>query len=432
MTTTTETTVDSRPSGRRHGDGGRPHGTGDLKSNSSGPKSIGRKLFDFFSSLRLAVVFLSLACLLVFIGTIAQVQEGLYAAQERYFRSLFIWWQVPGASFKLPVLPGGYLVGGVLLINLIVAYIKRFSFTKKKIGLLIIHIGLVLLFVGQFATDMLSKESAMALFEGETKNYSEDFRANELVLIDKSSTTDKERVHSIPMSMVKENGEIRDSSLPVALRVHKYWHNADLLERGSNAPPMAIPSGATAGNLKDILVIPAPIVTDMDRRNMPAGVVEVIEGGKSHGSFLVSSLIARPERIVINGKQYELAMRFKRYYHPFSITLIKATHEKYVGTEIPKNFASRVRVDNASANEARETVIYMNNPLRYSGLTFFQFQMGADEARMRPGERPSSTFQVVKNPSWLTPYLSCVLVAVGLIIQFAQHLVGFTRRSKTT
>jgi len=32
--------------------------------------------------------------------------------------------------------------------------------------------------------------------------------------------------------------------------------------------------------------------------------------------------------------------------------------------------------------------------------------------------------QVVRNPGWLTPYLGCIVVSLGLIIQFVQHLVG--------
>jgi hypothetical protein len=43
----------------------------------------------------------------------------------------------------------------------------------------------------------------------------------------------------------------------------------------------------------------------------------------------------------------------------------------------------------------------------------------------------SSTFQVVRNPSWLTPYLACVLVMAGLIIQFMTHLIGFLTKRRT-
>src|SRR6266550_870729 len=66
-------------------------------------------LVDVLSSLRLTVVLLCLAVVLVFIGTLAQREEGLYAAQNRYFRSLLIWWTPAGGHWKVPVFPGGNL-----------------------------------------------------------------------------------------------------------------------------------------------------------------------------------------------------------------------------------------------------------------------------------------------------------------------------------
>jgi cytochrome c biogenesis protein ResB len=127
----------------------------------------------------------------------------------------------------------------------------------------------------------------------------------------------------------------------------------------------------------------------------------------------------------LDGKSYDLAMRFTRHYKPFNLTLLEATHKKYRGTEVPKDFRSRVRVQRADTGELRETEIYMNAPLRFAGYTFFQFQMSADPALLRPGQKPSSTFQVMQNPSWLTPYISCGLVGFGLVVQFMMHLVGF-------
>ena len=75
-------------------------------------------------------------------------------------------------------------------------------------------------------------------------------------------------------------------------------------------------------------------------------------------------------------------------------------------------------------------MIYMNNPLRYAGMTFFQYQMGADEMRMPAGTPHYTVLQVVRNPGWLTPYLSCVLVTVGLIWQFMYHLIGFVNKRR--
>ena len=54
--------------------------------------------------------------------------------------------------------------------------------------------------------------------------------------------------------------------------------------------------------------------------------------------------------------------------------LLKTTHEVYAGTDIPKDFRSRLLIDNPAKGEQRETEIFMNAPLRYEGLTFFQYQ----------------------------------------------------------
>jgi len=35
---------------------------------------------------------------------------------------------------------------------------------------------------------------------------------------------------------------------------------------------------------------------------------------------------------------------------------------------------------------------------------------------------------VVRNPGWLMPYVSCILVAGGMLIHFGLHLIGFLRR----
>src|SRR6266446_6090532 len=165
-------------------------------------------LVDVLSSLRLTVVLLCLAVVLVFIGTLAQREEGLYAAQNRYFRSLIIWWSPVGANWRLPLFPGGYLIGGVLLFNLLAAHAKRFKFTRKKIGIFVIHAGIVLLILGQFATDLLSKEAGMRLYEGEARNYSEAFRENELAIID-TSDAERDRVYAIPESRLAKEAQIR-------------------------------------------------------------------------------------------------------------------------------------------------------------------------------------------------------------------------------
>ena len=72
----------------------------------------------------------------------------------------------------------------------------------------------------------------------------------------------------------------------------------------------------------------------------------------------------------------------------------------------------------------------MNHPLRYAGLTFYQQQMTAGDVSEQAGLAPWSLLEVVHNPSWLTPYLGCGLVAAGLAIQFLFHLTAFIAKKK--
>ena len=102
---------------------------------------------------------------------------------NEYFRSFFIFWQPQGASWKLPIFPGGYLVGGLLLINLFAAHFRYYRTSWKKLGIAIIHIGIVMLLLGQLLTDLLSVESHMHIRNGESKNYSEAGRSFELAIV---------------------------------------------------------------------------------------------------------------------------------------------------------------------------------------------------------------------------------------------------------
>jgi hypothetical protein len=60
----------------------------------------------------------------------------------------------------------------------------------------------------------------------------------------------------------------------------------------------------------------------------------------------------------------------------------------------------------------------MNNPLRHDGYTFYQ-------ASFEPGNDQVTILQVVRNPSWLIPYIACSMMTLGLLVQFCIHLFAF-------
>jgi ResB-like family len=387
---------------------------------------MGKQIFRFFSSLRLTVVCLALAVVLVFAGTLAQVDLGLYQAQTQWFKSFFVWWGPHGAGWHLPVFPGGYLIGSVLLVNLIAAHISRFKFTWRKLGIHLTHLGIVLLLVGQLTSDMLSRESVMSFSKGETRNYTEGLHRPELAFMTDSATSPNlDKVVAVPGAMLKPDRVIRDESLPFTVEVKHYYPNADLRQRG----PMVDtgPPPATEGIGPSVVMLPLPEDKTMDDTNEPCAIIELSGQQGPMGTWIVSPLISGAQEFMYGGKVWRVALRRERHYLPYTVQLLSTKYDVYEGTDTPKNFQSRIRIENPVTDENREVDIYMNNPLRYDGNTFYQYGMDKDMIESTRG----SVLEVVRNPSWLTPYLGCILVASGMAFQFLLHLVGFvTKRIK--
>jgi hypothetical protein len=214
--------------------------------------------------------------------------------------------------------------------------------------------------------------------------------------------------------------EIRRAELPFTVRVKQFYMNSQVDERGPNS---SAPPAATQGVGPRAIVKELPRVTEMNVRDVPSAVLEVVTPQGSLGTWLVSEYVNEPQRFTYNNRSYELKMRLRRFYKPYSIQLLQFRHDVYPGTATPKNFSSRVRVQRPDTGEAREVLIYMNSPLRYAGETYYQESFDPDDH--------GSVLQVVHNPSWLTPYFSCVLVGLGLVIQFATGLLGFTFKRKS-
>src|SRR6266699_6917951 len=171
------------------------------------------RLVDLFTSLKLTIICLAAAMVLIFAGTLAQVHLGSHESQQRYFQSLFVWWPAESRGFKIPVFPGGHLIGAVLLINLIAAHLKRFRLVWRKLGIHLTHAGLIIMLAGWLFTYLFAVESHMRLSGGETKNYSEDVRRMELAVID-TSDNDLDQVTAIPDTVLRRSRTIDHWTLP--------------------------------------------------------------------------------------------------------------------------------------------------------------------------------------------------------------------------
>jgi hypothetical protein len=375
----------------------------------------------FFVSLRVTVVLLALSIILIFAATLDQVNLGIWAVQEKYFRTFFVLWNVKG--FPVPVFPGGYFIGGLLLINLVASHLYRFKLTWKKAGITLTHTGLIVLLVGELLTGLWQEEYQLRLDQGQTRNYSESYRFNELAVID-ATDPQFDQVVAIPEERLQERDEIQHERLPFRIVTRAYYPNAAVQMReqlgNTSAPPPA-----TRDIGAKLAIVPLPLTYKQNERNLPAAVVELLgPSNVSLGTWVVSTMLVQPQTFDYAGRTWRLSMRFERAYKPYSLTLLKFSHDRYVGTEIPENFASKVRLHSADGSTDREVLIYMNNPLRFDGLTFYQAGFDNNDT--------TTVLQVVRNPSWILPYIACFMMGVGLLAQFGIHLFAFAAKRRRT
>ncbi len=369
-----------------------------------------RSLFRSFASLKLTVALLAFSIVLVFAATLDQVNLGIWGIQQKWLRSFVVY--QPVGALVVPVFPGGYTIGGLLLLNLIAAHTARFSLSVKKLGLLVTHAGLILLLIGELLSGIWQQDFYLRLNEGETKSYAESHLFNELVIID-TTAPDHDDVVAIPEELLAERGAIQHPKLPFRVEVKTHYKNALLFIRENSAQP----TPATAGLGLDVVAAPQPVTYRPNEANQPAALVAFTGPDGSLGTFLVSTALAGEQGFTHAGRTWKIALRPQRFYQPFALTLLKFSHDRYAGTEIPKNFSSRLHLKTPEGRDDRDVLIYMNNPLRYAGLTFYQAGFENNDL--------TSVLQVVRNPSWIIPYVSCALMTLGLLGHFGQHLVGF-------
>jgi ABC-type transport system involved in cytochrome c biogenesis permease subunit len=416
-------------------------------SPSPSPAITPLKVVKALASLQLTVVLFALSVLLVFFGTVAQMDNGIWTVVDQYFWSWGVW--VPFELFhKMGTVflsenfskdaapwsgsfpfPAGKLLGGLMLVNLLAAHALRFRFTLKRSGVLILHAGLILLFFGEFITREFAVEQRMTIDEGAAVGFTEDSRHYELAITDRSKP-DTDSVVVIPASRLRDaEGVISDPQLPVDVRVNKYMRNSAI----TNEPLKKNP--ATAGlaiNPKTAFpIVERPEVSGVDPEQTvdhPSAYVTLYKKGteESLGTFLVSLWYSRAHLVntfQLDGKPYELSLRFKRYYKSYRVELEKFRFDRYPGTQKPKNYSSDVKVFDENGALVREQTIRMNEPMRYAGETFYQQSFERSET--------TTILQVVRNPGWVLPYVSCTMVGVGLVLHFMIMLVGFLRKNRT-
>ncbi|RAP24091.1 hypothetical protein DID73_01610 [Candidatus Marinamargulisbacteria bacterium SCGC AG-343-K17] len=347
-----------------------------------------KQFLRLFGDIRLTIFLLFKLFFLILFATFSQVDLGIFEANKRYFTSWFVFM---GA---IPIYLGGYFIGLLLLINLMASHATKFRFSKSYMGIFLIHFGLILLIIGSGITSFLGEEMQISIQEGESRNYLEYPSEFELVIIDTSDTT-FDRIHSFELSDL-------ESAVPfnqVTLQYLTYAPNAIINQRGIENPKF----NQLGQSFK---LISMPKTYKMSERNIP-GLTLMVQFKNQTDYYLLWGGSAIYQTLMIDNQQFLIKIRPKRRYLDFSIYLHDFIRNTYEKSDTARQFMSKVSL--ITPNGTVPFDIQMNEPLRYNGYTFFQSSFTDDEQ--------TSVFQVVKNPSWLVPYISSIIIIIGLFVQ---------------
>jgi len=316
------------------------------------------------------------------------------------------------------------LAGFVLLAGCVLAFGKRG-------GIVLLHSGIGLMMFSELLVGTTAVEGQMGINEGETVNFVADIRSLELAIIDRSDPKEDDVV-VVPMSLLLAPGasansfaKVSHAEMPFDVQVVKFLKNAAprKINAGETSP-------ATAGVGLEWIVDERPSGkgTDSDSKvDRSAAYVQVTgKSGAALGTYLLLGEL-NSEHLTLADTPYDVELRFKRMYKPYAITLKDVQQKTYIGTDTARDYSSFVRVVDPSRNVDREVHIWMNNPLRYAGETFYQSSYHFDPMT----KTEATTLAVVSNTGWMIPYVSCMIVAVGLLYQFSITLLRFLNRRAT-
>jgi len=312
----------------------------------------------------------------------------------------------------------GQLATVVLLLGCSLLY-------KKRAGLVLLHAGIGLMMFGEVLTGLTAVEGHIQMVEGEATNFVRHTRSLELAVIDRSNP-DRDVVVTVPESQLLSGKRIRHEDLPFDIHLVHYLKNSVVRPA---QPGDANP--ATAGLGLSWLAEPSRPAsgTDGGKTNMTAAYVSFLgkDTSEALGTHLVGLALSEgglAEEVEVNGKTYEVSLRQRRTYKPYTMKLIDVQKEDYPGTDIPRHYASLVHLVDESRHVDRTIKIWMNNPLRFAGETFYQSGYFRDPET----GAEASTLAVVTNTGWMIPYVACMLVATGMLAHFGVVLGHFLKR----
>lgn len=370
-------------------------------------------LASILASMKLSVALLVMLGILTWLGTLEQTRSGLYEVQRKYFESFVLMHDC--GRFSIP-LPGANLVLCLLFVNLLAGGIVRLKKSWDTAGILIAHVGIVLLLVAAFTKHRYSDEGRVTLYEGQTASSFQSYFRNEIVITESLGERGyREHVVSqdeLERARGSNSFRVKSADLPFEVEVRRFMTNA----RPHRAGPH---SSESAPTLDGVSLVEEPPAKEAEMNIAGACVAILDVKNDTRREALVWTAESKPFEFVDAGKKWSIGMRRETHPMPFTISLAKFKKEDQPRMDMPRAFSSDVKVSEAGVE--RDVRISMNEPLRAQGLVLYQASWGPSDAA--PGQPLFSTLAVVRNPADRWPLWACLVIAAGLCLHFARKLV---------
>ncbi|MDG2013978.1 MAG: cytochrome c biogenesis protein CcsA [Pirellulaceae bacterium] len=313
----------------------------------------------------------------------------------------------------------------------IVLYIGALMVFRRKAGIVVIHAGLLLLMIGELYTTYSAVEQRLFFYEGDTTQHTVNVNAVEVAFLGESNEEQRQDVITVPSSRLGIDGIVDVEGSPFRLQTEEYYTNARLFNVKPEDP--AVPGAKGLARFISAQPIPEIAGVDGSEINSSAAYVRVLDRNDNDlGTYLISQQLYDNEdfeldTIEADGETWQIALRFRHIYKPYSVKLNTTSRVNYTGTDIPQAYSSSFRITDPDNNVNAIKEVSMNNPLRYNNETFYQ---SGHDTNPVTGKK-YSVLQVVRNTGWMIPYVSCAMVGIGLLLHFLGTFVGFVEKLAT-
>ena len=280
-------------------------------------------------------VALFLAMIVVFWGTLAQTDNGVWTIVQKYFRSFFILVPIKVVLFNLvedtkTVIPwpGGWLIGLVMLVNLLAAHAIRFKLTWSPPGIIMIHAGIIIMMLGEVITGVYAVEGQMIIRVGETSSTVVDGRGSNWRSF---KPYDAKRDDVVVVSLagrLRTGGIIDDERIPFKIEVTQFMVNSKLLDVKNNRATKGF------GRFHVAEAVPEVSGTEVGQKiDTPSMYVKLTSRARqgSRRPWLFSTRFADSQWIDVDGKSTRSCCASSRPTVNFTFHLTNSTTRSFPG-----------------------------------------------------------------------------------------------------